>query len=62
MSTYKAKKALEENQKRFLNPRTDPVMWNLHVALKELVSDISDIESALSHISRQVADVARHMR
>lgn len=54
MSTTKARKALDENTKLFINSQKDPVMWNLHVALREITKAIDELDRKIVHVSNQI--------
>jgi hypothetical protein len=62
MGTYTARKALDDNLKRYVSARTDPAMHNLCVALRAMTGALDDIEGKLEYLSKQVAQVAARQR
>jgi hypothetical protein len=62
MGTFTARKALDDNLKRHVNPRQEPAMYNLCVALRAMTTVLDDLERQIAHVSKQVAQVATRQR
>jgi hypothetical protein len=63
MSVRNAAKFFQDNFKRHLSARNDPVMYNLNQGLltlvEELHSEIGRLHQEIAHLSQQVGQLAR---
>jgi hypothetical protein len=62
MSYLKAKECFEENIKKYLDPRTDPVLYNLNVGLVHLAQQLQLDHRKLEQHLRHLEDELRHVR
>jgi hypothetical protein len=62
MGTYAARQALDDNLKRHLSPETNPAMYNLCVALKDIARALDDLERKIDHVAYEVRNVADRQR
>lgn len=59
MSTYAARKLLQENIDRHTPVRRDPAAHNLAKALLEITRAIDLLDAKIAHVSQQVANLQR---
>ena len=62
MSLAMAKKALLENSEQHLDQERDPVMYNLHVALFQIVQCLKRLEAAQTSQAHAISQLASRRR
>lgn len=62
MSLAVAKKALLENSQQHLDQKRDPAMYNLHVALFQIVQCLERIEAAQTSQARAISQLTSRRR
>lgn len=60
MSFWRAKQCFEDAQ-RFLNPQSDPVVWDICVGLIELAEGLMQLESAFQQIQQMPQQLQQAM-
>ena len=60
-SFNKAKRCFGENV-NIINPRSDPIQWNLNNGLRMMCEAFQSLDSEISRVKRDVADIEHKVR